>query len=174
MEIWKDIPGYEGLYQVSNYGRVKSLERIIIRKNGKLQTIKEKIMKPFLGKDKHLYVCFRKNNYNNHYQIHRLVALVFILNPHCYEVVHHIDYNPQNNMVDNLMWMSREEHTAIHATENNSKTVFQYTLDGELVAVWESASEAAKQLGFQESAISNCCLGKRKTHKGYRWSYVPL
>lgn len=183
MEIWRDIKGYEGLYQVSNYGRVKSL-------NYK-RTNKEKNMVLTKLNSGHLEVRFCKEGIVRHFFIHRLVAEAFIPNPNNYGVVHHIDHNPQNNVVENLEWMSEEEHKKIHHSSNGGnagrscKTVYQYTLDGKLVAVWKSASEAARQLGFQESQISNCCNGgffykkkkkwiNIKQHKGYIWSYVPL
>lgn len=193
MEQWKDIEGYEGLYQISSYGRVKSLER---NNNGKNQygnctmCLKEKILKPWNNgkRDSHLRIELRNNGKRETPLVHVLVAKAFIPNPHNYDIIHHIDHNSQNNVVENLMWMSRKEHDKLHSKERGEKQekrVYQYTLDGKLVAVWKSAREAARQLGFAQSHISSCCNGgffdksrnkwrKRETYKGYRWSYTPL
>ena len=191
MEEWRNIEGYEGLYQVSNEGRVKSLEKTIIKKNkcGKLSEykLKTKILKPLVFDTyNHVEVELYKDSVREHKQIHVLVAQTFISNPHNYDVVHHIDHNPQNNRVENLMWMSKEQHGALHGTENGEKTkktVFQYTLDGQLVAVWESLHEIARELGYAPINISRCCNGgyyhygkwtNSNTAYGYRWSYTPL
>lgn len=188
MEEWRDIPGYEGLYQVSNEGRVRSLDRFAEIKNqyGKcLAHYKGKLLAPKNDGTNHFKVTLSKNGVYEHPRVYVLVAKTFIPNPNNYDVVHHIDHNPQNNRIENLIWMENGKHTGNHNIERCSKTVYQYTIDGELVAVWESASEAAKQLGFQKSAISRCCNGgffdknrnkwhKAQTYKGFRWSYVPL
>lgn len=176
-EIWKDIKGYESLYQISNYGRVKSL-------NYK-RTCKEIILKQHRESKNHLFVSLWKDTSFKRFKIHRLVAEAFISNPNNYEIVHHIDHNPENNRVDNLVWMDKREHQALHNVEGKSKTVYQYTLEGELIAVWKSASEAAKQLKYTISNICDCCVGKRFDksrgkwvkriqYKGYKWSYIPL
>lgn len=174
-EIWKDIKGYEKSYQVSNYGIVKSLN---YRRTGK-----EKVLKPkYTHINGHLFIQLYKGNGLSDYPlIHHLVAEAFIPNPNKYEIVHHIDHNPQNNMVDNLIWMSKKEHDKLHqfdrasAIKNKlSKKVYQYTLDGELVAIWPSTKEAAKELKLDSSSIAHCCRGEFKTYKGYKWSYVPL
>ena len=174
MEEWRDIRGYEGLYQISNYGRVRSLDRVIMRKDGKPYPIKGKILQPnFNNSSNHYQVLLCNKGDESWKQVHRLVAEAFIPNPHGYDIVHHIDHNPSNNRVENLVWMSKEEHDAIHVDERKV-TVYQYTLDGELVKVWNSAHEAARELGFSQGNITMCCQGKRRTHKGYKWSYVPL
>lgn len=172
MEEWKDIKGYEGLYQVSNEGKIKSVERNIIGKNQHsehIRHLKEKILKPFMGDKRHLKVRLHKDGIDNDLFVHRLVAEEFITNPNNYDVVHHIDNNPENNSVENLEWMNGSIHTVTH----NSKKVYQYTLDGKLVGVWKSTAECGRN-GFNQSKISNCCIGKQKTHKGYKWSYIPL
>lgn len=168
MEEWKDIEGYEGLYQVSSYGRVKSLNYN--------HTKKEKRLKPTDDK-KYPQINLCINGLKRNCDIHKLVAAAFIPNPNNYEIVHHIDHNRQNNVVENLMWMSKEEHDKVHSKERGEKQekrVYQYTLDGKLVAVWKSAKEAEKQLGFAQSHISSCCNGKLKQYKGYIWSFAPL
>lgn len=191
MEVWKDIEGYEGLYQVSNEGRIKSLERDNDGKNqfgDCVMRLKEKILKPWenSSNDKHLRVELRKNGRRKTPLIHILVAKAFVPNPGNYDVVHHIDHNPQNNRAENLVWMTKEAHCKLHSTEqaeNLCTAVYQYTLEAKLVASYISAKEAARQLGFNQGGISACCNGgayckgkwhKRKTYKGYRWSYTPL
>lgn len=182
IEEWRDIKGYEGLYQVSNKGNIKSVERNIIGKNQHsehIRHLREKILKPFMGDKHHLKVRLRKNEIDNDLFVHRLVSEAFIPNPNNYDVVHHIDNNPENNSVENLEWMNGSIHTATH----NSKQVYQYTLDGELVGIYPSASEAARDTGFKQSNISRCCNGGYTykgewinyiTYKGYKWSYEPL
>lgn len=171
-EIWKDIKCYEGTHQASNYGRVKSLERKVSGKNGSIRTIKEKILKPHLCKG-YYQIRMQTGKKYSCLLLHKLIAQTFIPNPNNYETVHHIDHNPKNNKIDNLVWMSKEEHDKLHKNEQSIK-VYQYTLGNELVAIWPSASEAAKELGFAQSDIWKCCTGERKTHKGYKWSYIPL
>ena len=93
MEIWKDILGYEGLYQVSNYGRVRSL------KYGK-----EKILKQQINTDGYLHIDLYKNKKRKNYNVHRLVTIAFLENPNNYPQVNHKDENKQNNHIDNLEW----------------------------------------------------------------------
>lgn len=174
MEEWRDIKGYEGLYQVSNEGRVRSLERTITYKDGRERLVKEKFVTPHKNSNGHLKFRLSKNGILSEIQAHRLIAEIFIPNPNGYDVVHHIDHDPYNNTVENLVWMSDEEHRGMHISERRSKRVYQYTLNGELVKIWESVTKACEELGANHSHISDCCLGKRKTHKGYRWSYKPL
>lgn len=169
-EIWKDILGYEGLYQVSNFGRVKSL------KFGK-----EKILIP--GKNKktgYLQVVLCKENILKTYLVHRLVAEAFIDNPDNLPQVNHKDENKLNNVVSNLEWCDAKYNinygTAIQRSSEKringkkSKKVYQYTLDNILIKKWNSITECERN-GFKHSLIIYCCQGKRKTHKGFKWSY---
>ena len=178
MEEWKDIEGCEGLYQVSNYGRVKSCERITIRSNGRPFKVKECILNPFECHE-YLYVTIRRDDL----PIHQLVAKAFIPNPNNYNAVHHINHNKQDNRVENLMWMDRGEHIAMHKRESG-KNVYQYTMDGQLVKIWKNTRECDDN-GFFASPVSNCCKGKyfdnrakkwynKPQYKVFRWSYVPL
>ncbi len=156
MEIWRDIQGYEGIYQVSNYGRVKSL------KFGK-----ERVLINNVHKSGHHFVDLCVNNEKKHIQVYFLVAEAFIPNPNGYDVVHHIDHNPSNNRVENLVWMSKNEHNALH----NGKKVYQYTCDGTLIKEWASLAEVERELGYKNQNISACCNGKIKRYKGYVWRY---
>lgn len=173
MEEWRDITGYEGLYQVSSYGRVKSLERMVHRPQKGDYLKKERLIKGWMKPDRHIAVelCGKV------FYLHQLVAQAFIPNPNNHDVVHHLDHNPQNNMVDNLVWMSDEEHKKLHAEELGvqfSKKVYQYTLADELIKVWNSVIEAGRGLEINQGSISNCCNGRCNTYKGYKWSYDPL
>jgi len=166
MEIWKDI---DDSYEVSSIGRIRSKDRIIphpYRDGVRIHHRKGKMKSLVSTIDGYLRVKL----YRKYVSVSHLVATAFIPNPHGYTDVHHINHDHQDNRVENLMWVSKEEHNTLH-TEEKVKTVYQYTLDGELVKVWNSANEAARELGFNQAHISDCCLGKRKTHKGFIWSY---
>ena len=169
-EIWKDITGYEGLYQISSWGRVKSFHRN-----------KEKLLKLNPVKDGYLCVYLFKNGKGKQHQVHRLVAQAFIPNPDNLPCVNHKDEVKTNNHVGNLEFCSYQYNntygTAIQRRKEKrlngvqSKTVYQYTLDGEFVAEYPSTREVERQLGFYQTAISSVCLGKGKTYKGYIWRY---
>lgn len=179
MEEWKDIARFEGKFQISSEGRVKSLERKIVvnRYNGTyIRTVKEKIIIPCENGKGKLQVQLCENGIREFPLVHRLVAEAFVPNPHNYDVVHHIDHNPKNNRVENLEWMTKEEHDRLHRIEQAAKTskkVYQYTLDGTLVKIWNSTKECGRN-GFCQSAVAACCRGEYKQYKGFRWSYVPL
>ena len=183
-EIWKPIKGYEGLYEVSNFGRIKSLKRLVKSHNkwGECYiTINEKILKTSDNKLGYLFVKLFKNNKAKTYYIHRLVAEHFIPNPNNYKEVNHKDENKTNNVVTNLEWCDRKynvnySNRTKRVTEKLknkkewSKPVIQYTLDGQFVKEWESINEADRN-GYNHGHIAACCLGKRKTHKGFIWEY---
>ena len=109
-EIFKDIPGYEGLYQVSNLGRVKSLHRTFIRSNNKIQTIKERILKPFVNHKGYNVIALSKKCVLSHFTIHSLVLLVFIgKKPHNLQT-RHLDGNKKNNNLNNLCYGTPREN----------------------------------------------------------------
>lgn len=165
-EIWKPVVGYEGMYEVSNLGRVKSLN---YKRTGKEQIIDGSV-------DKKDYIRFALYKHKRRKIItgHKLVALAFIPNQENKSEIHHIDGNPSNNAVDNLMLVTPEEHKALHKEEHIlkvSKPVYQYTLDGEFVKEWASLSEIHRVLKYSVSAISSCCLGNALTNYNFQWSY---
>ena len=106
-EVWKDIKGYEGLYQVSNMGRVKSVARTVTWKNQSVKRYKERIMKT-RQKQGYASVCLFKDDIRRDFKVHRLVAEAFISNPNNLPFINHIDENKLNNKVENLEWCSRE------------------------------------------------------------------
>lgn len=176
LEIWKDIIGYENLYQGSNWGRVKSLERIDCIGHHR----KERILKPVPDKDGYLRVGLRKNNKRKNFLVHRLVAQAFLDNPNNLPEVNHRDENPQNNFVSNLEWCSAKYNSnfgtrnkriiAKNTNGKRSKKVYQYTLDGQFVREWESTKECGRN-GFDQGHVAECCRGERKTHKDFIWKY---
>lgn len=176
-EVWRDIEGYEGLYQVSSEGRVKSLERTFIDKIGRERYVKERILKPGVDRYGYLLVTLYAGGKRKKLKVHRLVCQAFHDNPGNKPCVNHIDENKTNNAASNLEWCTYEENIN-HGTRNarsaetKSKPVAQYALDGELIKVWVSAREAQKQAGFSYKHISNVATGKHKTHKGFIWKYV--
>lgn len=179
-EIWRDAVGYEGYYQGSTWGRVKSLERVDCRGH----RVPERILKP--GKDRKGYLQVRlyKNGKAKTCKVHRLVAEAFIPNPDNLPCVNHRDENPSNNRVENLEWCTYE-YNAEYGTRNErisktltngkkSKRVAQYTLSGELVKIWSSLNEIHRQTGWYIGNISKCCRGHRKySHAhGFIWRYI--
>ena len=168
-EIWKNIDGYEGLYQVSNLGRVKSLN---YRRTGK-----ERILKPGTDKGGYLYVFLYKNGKQKPFSIHRLVAKAFIPNPNKKPEVNHKDEDKTNNCLTNLEWMTRKDNLN-YGTHNErmaktkSKSVIQYSLKGEFIRKWPSVIQIERNLGFLSSNISQCCNEKNKSSYGYIWKFV--
>ena len=114
MEEWKDIPGYEGYYQVSNKGRLRSLKRVVKKSDGKTQTVPERYMKPKPDKKGYSIVGVSKNANKKYLKLHRVVAQSFIPNTHNKPQVNHLDGNKQNNKVENLEWSTQKENN-IHA-----------------------------------------------------------
>lgn len=109
-EYWADIEGYEGIYQVSNLGNVKSFSRVVPRKNGKKRVIKGRELTPTLHKKGYYYVRLGAKGNQKHFYIHRLVATAFIPNPHNKPQVNHINGNKADNNVRNLEWMTAQEN----------------------------------------------------------------
>ena len=177
MEEWKSIAGYEGLYEVSNYGRVKSLGRIVIRKNGWACTFKQKILRTHKTLKGYVLVDLHKNNKAKRLYVHRLVAEAFIPNHKKMPEINHKDEDKENNAVGNLEWCSRIENvrygTGIkRGGQARSKKVYQYSFSGELIKIWDS-NRACRAAGFDGKGILLCVKGVTKQHQGYRWSYEP-
>jgi hypothetical protein len=178
MEIWKDIKGYEGFYQVSNLGNVRSV-------------IKKKVLKPQPNSKGYLRVQLKANGVGHHFLVHRLVALHFVDNP-CESknnIVNHLDCDFLNNSADNLEWttllgntrhaikcgrMKRTKEWLKHlreSNERNGKSVVGTNIKTGETIYFACLNDCAKA-GFQPSCVCNCCKGIRKTHKGYKWGYA--
>ena len=176
-EEWRDVAGYEDLYQVSSEGRVKSLERTYIDKSGRKQTVKERILKPVTDHYGYLIVDLCDGGKRKHFKVHRLVCQAFHENPENKLDVNHINENKTDNRACNLEWCTRRENCN-HGTrnersaKNRSKSVGQYTHDGELVKIWPSAMEVQRQTGFSQGNICKAANGKYKQVYGFRWKYV--
>lgn len=173
-EIWKEIKGYEELYQVSNLGRVKSLDRVISNRN-----YKGKLLKSSKTKGGYLQVSLWKENKLKRCYIHRLVAEAFLPNPLNLPCVNHKDENKTNNHVENLEWCSYEYNNRYGTrtekiTKTMNKPVLQLRMDGSLVRVWPSVREVERQLHFNKTSISRCCNKKPHCHSSYhfKWCYA--
>ena len=172
-EIWKDIKDFEGRYQISNEGRVKSLARKFIDRSGREQNIKERILKLRNDKDGYKVISIRDGSgKRKSFRVHRLVCEAFIPNPDNKPQVNHIDEDKSNNRICNLEWCTCTENNnhgtrTARAIKNTakalSKMVGQYTLDGELVKVFQSTHEAERQTGFNHSNIAAVANGKSQT-----------
>ena len=159
-EIWKDIEGYEGLYQISNMGRVKSCCRTIIRSNNITQTFCSKIRAITLTGNGYASIMLSKNGKNQIFLVHRLVARAFIPNPDNLPEINHKDENKLNNCVDNLEWCAHYYNQTYgtkikRQSEKVSKKILQFTENGKLIKVWASAKEAGKELGIKNYRVSN-------------------
>ncbi len=175
-EIWKDIKGYEGLYQVSNLGRVKSLDKIVKSANqyGAIFTRKKKgkILKPFSTMSGYLQVTLYDEERKN-FLIHRLVAKNFIANTKKLPEVNHIDGNKNNNMFTNLEWVTKLENQqhAIKTGLRHIKTIYQYDLKNGIINIWNNQYEASRETKIDQGSINRCCNKKQKTAGGYIWRY---
>ena len=205
MEEWKDIEGYEGLYQVSNEGRIRSLDRYVNNYWGTKQFVRGRIMISTPNKNGYLNVTLCKNGKPKRFYVHRLVAEAFIPNPDNKPCIDHISTDVKDNRPANLKWCTHKENsnnflTKCHMSdsqkknesnierlkilsEKKKKKICQFTLGGELVAIFESASDAARKLNYCQESIWYCCNGgyfdksrnkwhKCETYKNYLWRFL--
>lgn len=166
-EIWKDVEGYEGLYQVSNLGNVRSL-------NYNHRGIVKNLRLSEMGRG-YLLVELSAGGKGRTFLVHRLVASAFIPNPNNHPEVNHKDENKHHNNVNNLEWCTRAYNDAygtgrVRHAKLISKPVEQMK-DGVVVKRWLSATEASR-CGYSRTRVSECCNGRQQTHKGYEWRYA--
>ena len=177
-EIWKDIKGYEGIYQVSNKGNVRSLDRTVITKENKVRSLKGKLLKPATITHGYLGV----NLCNKSYRVHRLVAEAFIPNPNNLPIINHLDEDKTNNCVDNLQWCTSQENntygTRLQKASDSMKKKENHGLNEQIIEmiknqnkkvlcvttnkVFDSIKEASEFYNVSRTGISGCCKGKFK------------
>ena len=197
-EIWKPVVGYEGLYEVSSYGRVRSLDRI----DNNNHPLKGAILKPYISNSGYLLVGLYKQQKRDRKLLHRLVAEAFIPNPDNKPEIDHINTIKTDNTVflnedgsinyekTNLRWTTRKENinnpltkTKMHINarkpskgkygkkHHRSKPIIQYDKEGNFIKEWDCANDVERVLGISNKHIGSVCLGKRKSCGGYIWKY---
>lgn len=169
-EIWKDIKGFEDWYEISNKGRVKSIDKRII-------------MKTNLSKSGYERLCLTKNGKSVHKVIHRLVAEAFIPNPNNYAQVNHKNGIKTDNRVENLEWCSASynvKHAYVNNLKSNKKGIYnklskpikQFDKGNNLIGVYGSIREAERKTGIKNQSIIQNLKGRYKEAGGYFWEYV--
>lgn len=178
-EIWRPVVGYEGLYEVSNMGNVRGLDRVSHMKNGVKRLTKGKLLTQGRWNSKSNYrsVVLCSGGVNKKHGVHRLVATAFIPNPDNLPEINHKDENKQNNRVENLEWCDRKYNNTygtarLRAAITQGKPVLQMK-DGKIVNGWPSMGLAAAFTEASEGGISACCRGEMKTSGGYEWRLAP-
>lgn len=193
-EVWKSIAGYEGLYDVSNMGRIRSVDRVrrSASDGSELGHLKGKVMKPFYSNKGYLLIELFKDGIGKTFSVHRLVALAFVPNPDGKPCVNHLDETHDNNCADNLEWCTQKENmnygTAPQRISKKMKErwergemkkrpkrqVAKYSLDGKLLEVYPSYLEATRACGSTSdgTTIINCIRGRNNTAYGYKWGYI--
>ena len=191
-EVWKDIyyydrrknewVDYRGLYQVSNFGRVRGMDRQVRNKHG-VWVMKGHINANRLNKKTgYLQVSLYKNNKHKNHTVHRLVAYMFIPNPNNLPEVNHKDEDKTNNMVSNLEWCDHIYNNTYNGKGLKigvklGKKVNQYSLTDCYIDTYASSKEAERVLKSMDIKVSSrtilkCCKGKAKTSGGFKWSYA--
>lgn len=181
--MWRQIEGYEGYYEVSDEGSVRSVDRFITDSNGNTRFLRGSIMKlsEATRRDNtngYLVVNLHKNHKSSVIPVHVLVASAFIPNEQNKPTVNHKDGNKHNNRVSNLEWSSYSENNT-HAIETGLRkprgtNVEQYTTSGEYVATYKSVTEAARKTGFSRGGISHCVNGRSSTSSGFVWKLSSI
>lgn len=189
-EEWRDIAGYEGYYQVSNLGNVRSLDRCVVGKSGRTYTIRGRTMVPCGERESYFHVGLSKDGKAKSRRVHRLVAETFIPNPDNLRCVNHKDGNKRNNRVDNLEWCTHEQNVH-HAIEHKimtfdhmgynkwSKESQEHYSKVRKKAVvrsdgkkYECTADAAADLGVSYSAVMQSLRCPCQTCRGYGFTYA--
>lgn len=188
-EIWMPIRGYENLYEVSNLGKVRSLDKLVRNGTGSVKLMKSKVLKPYIDRYGYLLVTLYKDGKRTTFSVHRLVAMAF--QDVCGEYVNglevdHLDTNPSNNKATNLRWCTRKENcnnllTKQHYSDvqkgkfgklnPNSKSIIQYDRQGKFIAEFDSISDASRELEMSQGNICNVLKGIYKQTHGYIFKY---
>lgn len=177
-EIWKNIPGFEGWYQASSLGRIRSLDRYVNYKNISQAIRRGKVLSPKTSNKGYLEVLLIMNDQKHYKRVHQLIASAFLSNPNGYKSINHINEIKTDNRPENLEWCTDSQNK--HAYNERRITIFQYSLKGKLLKVWHSMTDAAKSINGDRTGIYHCCVGSlsngqaKKTYLGYIWSYRTL
>lgn len=174
IEEWRDAPGFEELYLVSNLGRVKSVERFK-RNNAGTQFVNERLRVLTPDKDGYLRVCLSKDGLHYLKSVHRLVAEAFIPNPDNLPVINHKNEDKQDNRVENLEWCTVKYNTNYgngmrKMAISQGRAVLQL-YNGHVVEEFYSTQEASRRTGIPQVNIYKVCVGERRTAGGYEWRF---
>ena len=177
-EIWKDVIGLEGIFQVSNMGRIRSLDKYANVCGGGKRLVKGRILKLTKLQNGYYEAQFHHKGERIIYLLHRLVAIHFIDNPLNLPEVNHKDENPQNNNVENFEWCT-SKYNANYGTRNicmmenrEFVSVIQLDINGNMIKQWNKMTDACKETGADISSMIRVCKGKQDTCVGYKWKYA--
>lgn len=175
-EIWKDVPNYEDLYQISNLGRIKTKNKLGKDRLQRCYIKNSIICSPNLDSSGYKQIVLSKNKKRNTHKIHRLVAQAFIPNPNNYPCINHKDENKLNNYVDNLEWCTHLYNCnygsrTYRCTRHRLHKVRQLDLYNNVINEYNSLQEAEKCTGIKYQGISACCRNIQKSSGGYIWQY---
>lgn len=179
-EIWRDVKDFEGLYQVSNLGRVRSLDKVVRRPDGGSYPIKGRIMGQFELRGHYLQVHLSKDGKKKDMKVHRLVAMAFIPNPDNLPQINHKDYNRQNNRLENLEWCDAKynsnysachRHKTLPRGKDNklAKPIDMFDMQGNYKRSFYGAAEACRETGIGFSAICSCLRNEQFSAGGHLW-----
>lgn len=177
-EIWKPINGFEGLYEVSNTGLVRSMDRVIVTKRGVKKPLKGKILKPNMN-DGYAYICLSKDGKELKYKAHRLVAEAFIPNPDNLPYINHKNECKSDNRVENLEWCTKwynehygtfHEKSVTNLRKKLGRPICQYDMNGNFIREYACIVDTDKH-GFCSDSVGDCCRGRLKQHRGYIFRY---
>ena len=166
-EEWRPVVGYEGLYEVSNLGRIRSLDRVIRSKNNSTAIRRGITMKTNVNKQGYLFVVLSNNGKRKLHKIHRIVAEAFIPNPNNFKCVHHVDENKLNPEANNLIWCTIKHNVRDYRLRRSHKLA-RYNLDGYLEKSYLLISDVEED-GFDRSAVKRCIDGRAKQSGGKMW-----
>ena len=163
MEVWKDIEGYEGVYRISDHGRIMRVGKGLMRQNTDSYGYK--------------YIAIKHNGVSWYPKVHRLVAMHFIPNPNHYPCVNHKDENKTNNIAENLEWCTHKYNTNYgtcieRRAKSCRKPILQFSIDGDFIAAWDGVIDASKALRVDSSSITKAAKKKRISAGGFVWEYA--
>ena len=175
IEIWKPIKGYEDRYMVSTKGRIKSIERVVIGKDGISRRVNEKIKEPTLSPIGYYVVSLWKGNSSRLEYVHRLIATAFIKNPNNYPHINHKDGNKRNNSLENLEWCTHEQnlrHAREHGLFKSRNIAAVDPITFKVIKVYWNAAIAAKETGASRNVICRCCRENHGKSGGIIWRFL--